>query len=313
MSWLLLTIFYVCFYGFLAGYFAIILSIYTHAIVDQEVPFLTGQQNLLRDGPGVGINPLFRESKNDTITSTLVYLTVGPKIASDSNFIQYNVVTDLLLNPYRTNGLLENQWNCTNDDLGPPNITQACQFDLSVLGPCANPVPHLQNNGIVCMFITLNKVYGWLPDVTNTSGPLIQCYGQGDPDTENAGILKYYPDGGQYNNASAGLISHVYFPFIRQNNYSTPLVAVEFANITQNVAIMMFCQVQNVPGAGTSQFEIMVDNLANATSTSSSTTSAGANSATSTAGSTSTLSSSSLSSTSAAAPTTTATGSASTT
>ncbi len=53
-----------------------------------------------------------------------------------------------------------------------------CEFPKELLGPCADPATYLEANQNVCVYIKMNKIYGYLPDIKEkniqiTCGPAV--------------------------------------------------------------------------------------------------------------------------------------------
>jgi sodium/potassium-transporting ATPase subunit beta len=269
LSWLSIIGFYIVFYLFLAGFFAIILSIYVHGIVNKSMPMLTGNQSLLLGGPGVKIDPIYRSTKNE---STLLYLNlINLTLSTATNNNEYQKYVN------STNQLLQNYNSTPSSDQDPcsdttipqpANVNKPCFFNAAnELGPCYKPSDYVLKNSTMCLFVRVNRIYGWLPDLTDTSlgSPLIECKGQNPADVENLGIVNYYPSV-VMNGTKYGKISNIYFPYTRQPSYSTPLVAVELAQLKPNVVVLMKCGVRNINindggTAGDTQFEVMLDKI----------------------------------------------------
>jgi sodium/potassium-transporting ATPase subunit beta len=256
-SWGKIALFYIIFYSILSGFFVGMLSVLLYGMISADTPMLTGQQTILRNGPGVGIHPLYRNPKDNSYESTLIVLNL--KFGSEE-VRRYNNYTNELLTPYRIQNH-PNQIDCdVNDHVRDTNISKACRFSLSQLSYCQTPMQSLLNNSVPCVFVIVNKIYGWLPDLLpNASTPMINCTGQYTADKENSGSVEYFPSV-RYGKETLGKVSHVYFPYIKQEGYLAPLVAVAFPKLRKNVAVLMKCEMVGVTSsAGFTHFEIMLD------------------------------------------------------
>jgi sodium/potassium-transporting ATPase subunit beta len=258
-SWAKIGTFYIIYYLCLAAFFCGMLSVLVHGMMSGEVPYLTGQNSLLADGPGVAIHPQFIDEVTKDVEATVIHVD-GRQ--NSKLYERYKKATEKLLSEYDNTTSNSNVMNCNLQDNSRPerNIDKVCRFPLSELGPCAKPADNLKDTGIPCVYIRMNKIYGWLPDLTdNATTPMVKCVGQNPADIENLGELQYYPsvtyDGKQY-----GAISHAFFPFLRQEGYTDPLVAVTFPKIYKNVMILLKCHLIGLSStAGDTAFELMVD------------------------------------------------------
>lgn len=86
----------------------------------------------------------------------------------------------------------------------------------------------------------------------------VSCEGDTSADTENMGYIKYTQRPG---------FPGYYFPYLRQQNYLSPLVCVQFRDLTPGVLVGVTCKLwaKNIehsrrsPRVGGVHFEIMMD------------------------------------------------------
>lgn len=148
--------------------------------------------------------------------------------------------------------------DCTNgaDKLSPG---QYCKFDVAQhLGEtCGNIKGNFgYDTAQPCFYLKLNKIYGNVPDFYNDVEDLpdnfpprvktimeglsdkdrvwVDCTGENPADTESMGEIEYFP-------AESGFES-VYFPFLNQENYRNPLVAVQFRNPVAGQLLHIECR-----------------------------------------------------------------------
>jgi len=143
------------------------------------------------------------------------------------------------------NNQLLNNWaicNSSTDSKEPNTLEYICQFPESEFGACSVMPDYGYSSGQPCVFIKLNKIYGWIPNVntTFTTSPLLECKGQTATDAENLRSISYYPSF-QLGSNKYGKFSHIYFPYVNQDNYIRPLVAVHFENVKQGVPVSIRC------------------------------------------------------------------------
>lgn len=134
-----------------------------------------------------------------------------------------------------------NQKNCDFDSF--PGTTQVCKLDVSQFDQCSSTHAYGYNNSSPCIFIKLNRIYGWMPEFYNDPNDLpedmpadlkayiselpemsrnqiwVSCRGENGADREVLGDVKYYP--------TRGFPSY-FFPYLNAPGYLSPLVAVKF-------------------------------------------------------------------------------------
>ncbi|BHF81159.1 Atp1b1p [Sparganum proliferum] len=144
-----------------------------------------------------------------------------------------------------------------------PNIAnKVCPFSLTTLGPCnrANEFGYPENKP--CVILKINRVYGWMPYIVDQSVPhvLVSCTGQNPEDKVNLGPLKFFPSA-NLNGTEYGKFDSIYFPFIGQKGYTSPLVAVQFLNPARHMLVLVECQLTNALNVIEEpfEFELFVD------------------------------------------------------
>ncbi|VDK30874.1 unnamed protein product [Dibothriocephalus latus] len=104
----------------------------------------------------------------------------------------------------------------------------------------------------LCIYVKMNKVFGWLPDINGTEVTM-RCGPANSFDGEQLGEPEYYP--AATNNKTMGAFKSIFFPYINQDDYESPLVAVVFPNLTKNTLVMIECSLVNV-GIHDEQFRL---------------------------------------------------------
>lgn len=247
-SWLLIFIFYAISYAFLSGFFLSMLYVFLSAFIKEQQPRLTGYQSLLKLNPGLNYNPRL------SVISTLLHVA---NYSSSTNE-KYVLHAKTLLNSYKS---IDNNVICDDQIPGQSFPEVPCRFDTSVLGECDNPETAIVQ-GRPCVYIRLNKVYGWLPEFANqtqSSDILIDCSGDNAIDSMILGSPTYYPQA-IVNNKHYGVIHSLYFPYIKQPGYQAPIAAVQFPDIKLSTLALVQCRVYGVDNAhGSVGFEFIVD------------------------------------------------------
>ncbi|KAG7223251.1 hypothetical protein INR49_015607 [Caranx melampygus] len=248
-SWGLILLFYIIFYIFLAGLFSLTMYVMLQTLDDHKP---TWQDRLTTPGAAA----------NDTKCMSLG-MVIRPK-ADETYEIVYNphkteswdMYTELLdkflgVN-YNNTAQAQKNHECTpdqyfiQDDSGDVknNPKRSCQFNRTILEDCSGLDDRYYGypSGKPCIIIKLNRVIGMLPG-KNGQAPYVTC-GAKKEDTDKIGELMYFPPDGSFN-----LMYYPYYGKKAQVNYSQPLVAVKFLNITQNEDVNIECKINanNIP------------------------------------------------------------------
>ncbi|KAM8974816.1 sodium/potassium-transporting ATPase subunit beta-2-like isoform 2-T2 [Pelodytes ibericus] len=238
-SWGLILLFYLVFYAFLTGMFALSLWVMLQTI-DEYTPKYSDRLGT----PGLMIRP-------KTNPLEIVYNMSG----SQAGWSPYVEALNSVLNEYNTtvqeqqgtvcNGGYYNTQEDTGDVRNYPK--KACQFLRSSLGTCSgeDDMTYGYSSGTPCVLIKMNRVIHFLPQVVkelSNSSITFNCTGQNADYDRLLGNRLYFPNNG----TSLGTIDLMYFPYYgnrAQKNYSQPLVAVKFLNATRNTDLYIVCRV----------------------------------------------------------------------
>ncbi|XP_018589166.1 sodium/potassium-transporting ATPase subunit beta-2a [Scleropages formosus] len=230
-SWGLILLFYLIFYVSLAGMF--VLTMYIMLLtLDEYKP--TYQDRLAT--PGLMIRP-----KGDSLE--IVY-----SMKDTESWDHYVQTLDDFLAPYNNSQQVMNNDVCSPDqyfvqeDSGEVrnNPKRSCQFNRTMLEECSGIVDRYYGyrDGKPCILIKLNRVIGMFPGKNGVS-PYVTC-GAKKEDRDKIGELMYYPPNGTFN--------LMYFPYYgkkAQVNYTQPLVAVKFANVTLDTDVNVECKINS--------------------------------------------------------------------
>ncbi|XP_022618010.1 sodium/potassium-transporting ATPase subunit beta-2-like isoform X2 [Seriola dumerili] len=235
-SWGLILLFYVVFYIFLAGLFTLTMYVMLQTLDDHKP---TWQDRLTT--PGMVIRPKADE------TYEIVY-----NIHKTESWDMYTETLDKFLTPYNNSIQAQKNDECTpdqyfkQDDSGDVknNPKRSCQFNRTILEDCSGIEDRYYGyqSGKPCIIIKLNRVIGMLPG-KNGQAPYVTCGAKTD-DADKIGELMYFPPNGSFN-----LMYYPYYGKKAQVNYSQPLVAVKFLNITVNQDVNIECKINanNIP------------------------------------------------------------------
>ncbi|XP_010796073.1 sodium/potassium-transporting ATPase subunit beta-2b [Notothenia coriiceps] len=235
-SWGLILLFYLVFYIFLAGMFCLTMYVMLQTLDDHKPKW---QDRL--STPGMVIRPKADE-----------YYEITYNTQKTESWDMYAQTLDKFLSPYNNTAQVEKNNECKPDeyfkqeDSGDVknNPKRSCQFNRTILDECSGITDRYYGyqGGQPCIIIKLNRVIGMLPG-KDGQAPFVTC-GAKKEDTEKIGELQYFPPNGTFN-----LMYYPYYGKKAQVNYSQPLVAVKFLNITTNEDVNIECRINanNIP------------------------------------------------------------------
>lgn len=179
LSWLKITIFYLIYYSFLAGFWIACLFIFFCTLPEPENgPRWQQDSSLIGMNPGVGLRP---RSNDKNIDSNMFMLKAGatnvypqePHGEGDLN-ADYAIRLQEYLAEY----------NMTNKKMGStPRGKPYPVFDVETqLDECSTfPYGYVGDKVSPCILLKLNTIWGWKPQAINCSWPREKC-----PDTLKA-------------------------------------------------------------------------------------------------------------------------------
>ncbi|KAB5584288.1 hypothetical protein PHYPO_G00105730 [Pangasianodon hypophthalmus] len=247
-SWLKIFIFYVIFYGCLAGIFIgtiqamlLTLSNYKPTYQDRVAP------------PGLSHTP--RSDKAE----------ISYSLQEEDSYRLYVKAMKDLLEPYKDEKQLDDMKyeDCGDapakyiergDLESDTGVRKACRFRRSWLGDCSGVEDNSFGfrDGKPCLIVKLNRIVNFRPrpPKTNTSLPVaaggkvpqflipIYCSGKKEEDTEKIKEIKYFGLGQGY-----PLQYYPYYGKLLHPDYLQPLVGIQFTNITHNEELRVECKV----------------------------------------------------------------------
>nr|XP_055043615.1 sodium/potassium-transporting ATPase subunit beta-2a [Misgurnus anguillicaudatus] len=230
-SWGLILLFYLVFYTFLAGMFCLTMYVMLLTLDDYHP---TWQDRLAT--PGMMIRP-----RGDALE--IIY-----NLEQTESWDKYVQALDNFLAPYNNSQQVMNNDACTPDkyfiqeDSGEVrnNPKRSCQFNRTILDACSGLNDHTYGyeDGQPCVLIKLNRVIGMLPGKEGQT-PYVTC-GAKKEDSDTIHEIKFYPPNGTFN-----LMYYPYYGKKAQVNYSQPLVAVKFVNISMNTDVNVECKINS--------------------------------------------------------------------
>jgi sodium/potassium-transporting ATPase subunit beta len=264
-SWALILLFYLVYYGLLAGFFAICLVGFFKTM-DDRAPTQQYMYSLLKQNPGMGFRP------KPVIESTLIKFT-----ANDSRTYQKYIDNfEESLRIYGPDVAPAHGVNCTDPSQKTDN-EEVCLFPLSSLGNrCTKDNDYGFAEGRPCVLLKMNRVYGWSPipfeneteagaeAAKRLKGRMdpdyvgVTCQGEIDSDSDSINGVTFYPEKG---------FPSVFFPYLTQPGYLPPVVMAQF-DLVPGRLVMVWCRVwaknikhHRVDLQGSVHFELLVDEI----------------------------------------------------
>ncbi|XP_061692385.1 sodium/potassium-transporting ATPase subunit beta-1b [Syngnathoides biaculeatus] len=249
-SWFKIIVFYVIFYGCLAGIFigtiqAMLLTLSNFKPTWQDRVAPPGLSHTPRsDKSEVSFNPKEVETYLPYTKALREFLAKY----DDDKQADHKDFDDCGEDPgeYKNRGDLES-------DAG---VRRACRFSRSLLGPCSGLDEKDKDFGFdkgqPCIVVKLNRIVNFRPrpPLSNQSIPEeaqhkvqpnvipIYCTNKREEDAGKIGEIKYYGIGGGF-----PLQYYPYYGKLLHPQYLQPLVALHFTNLTRNEELRIECKV----------------------------------------------------------------------
>ncbi|CAO1335749.1 unnamed protein product [Diamesa serratosioi] len=297
-SWAKILLFYLAFYTVLTAFFMSYWFIFASTLTNAK-PKWELSESIIGTNPGLGFRPMPPE---DNDQSTLIWYQY--KNANNSDFWTNSLdeflerkkndykyylfwqllltMTDYLILEYDQED--SNQVECNNQK---PPAGKSCKVNLDSFSTCTKKQNYQFQAGKPCVFLKLNKIFNWQPDLyddlaslpqnmpvslkdhigaelkkkDNTSTIWVSCEGENPADVENLGTdISYYSI-----NDLQGFPGY-FFPFVNTKGYLQPLVAVAFKSVKKGVLINIECKAwaknikhDRADRRGSVHFELMID------------------------------------------------------
>ncbi|KAH8279715.1 hypothetical protein KR054_002776 [Drosophila jambulina] len=227
-NWSQLLLFYTIFYIVLAALFTICMQGLLATVSDTE-PKWKLHESLIGTNPGLGFRPLSEQTERGSVIEFN-----GKKPAESDYWIE--LIDDFLRDYNHTEG--REMKHCSYGQTHQPG--EVCVFNTDLFGACSKANNYGYKANQPCIFLKLNKIFGWTPEVFDAPQKdmpddlkkvinetaveerkqiWVSCNGHLSKDKELFQNIKYFP--------SQGFPSY-YYPYMNQNGYLSPLVAVQF-------------------------------------------------------------------------------------
>ncbi|XP_014249750.1 sodium/potassium-transporting ATPase subunit beta-2-like [Cimex lectularius] len=274
LSWAKIFFFYACFYTGLISFFFGLMALF-YQTLDMNTPKWQMSSSLIGNNPGLGFRPMPPESH---VESTLIWYK-----SQEDNFAPWTVKLDDFLKPYREQDPHES--NVQVCDFSTTDFNdKVCRIDIADWVPCTKDSNYNYHTRAPCIFLKLNKIFGWMPEFYNDTENLpdnmpqdlknhiidekkqnpkglntvwVSCEGENPADVENIGSIQYIPRRG---------FPGYFFPYKNQKGYLSPIIAVWFETPNPGVLINIECKAwahnihhDRAERRGSVHFELMID------------------------------------------------------
>ncbi|XP_076302143.1 sodium/potassium-transporting ATPase subunit beta-1-like [Lasioglossum baleicum] len=256
-EWGQLGVFYLCFYTVLGFIFGLQMKISLDYISEMDKPFFQypGLSSAFRNtmrlprsafaSPGIVFKP-------NSISAASPIISVSNLTSSTRPERHIQALTDFLQEYHKS--LSDYDLNCHDKHASSSNGGKPCYFDIEQLGKCSKPPYGYTKPLQPCVLIKFNKRFDWIPEYYNHTSTLpesmpttlkraihesrksnvwLSCDGANNVDKDHIGEIEYIPSPG---------FPIQFFPFTGQSGYLSPVVALEFKNLTPNILVTVECQ-----------------------------------------------------------------------
>lgn len=251
-SWILITIFYIIYYSCLAAFWAVMLIIFFQ-FVDNKQPMWQLDYSRIGRSPALGVRP---DQTNAHVDSSMIIFNkdlkedIKYKIPGYEGWVNR---TSKFLEDYKIDVNDNNGHDCSTKE-GFDAVYQDytgrkfCTFEIADLKECSgSDDPHYgYKTGNPCVILKLNRIFGlehdyvesmesaWakknkdhmpqelqerITKANNKKQVWVSCIGQNSADREAIKKITYFP--------SDGAFPGFYYPYMNQDNYKSPLIAVK--------------------------------------------------------------------------------------
>jgi len=252
-SWALITIFYIIYYFFLAAFWCLCLFIFFQ-FIDNDQPRWQQDASLIGRSPALGVRP---GQDWDSIESSIIlynYERESDEIAVPG-YGGWVKRADDFIKPYNNNSI-PNAKDCSRE---AANFEEGefCRFPIASIGNYCIQGKHGFDSNSPCLILKLNRIYGLVPDFYTAEDAAdfpedmpqylqnrikasaekkvwVTCQGENPADVEGFTSFEYFPK-------DAGL-SETYFPFLNQDDYQSPLVAVQVNDANPGQMLHIECR-----------------------------------------------------------------------
>ncbi|CAG06620.1 unnamed protein product, partial [Tetraodon nigroviridis] len=247
-SWFKIILFYVIFYGCLAGIFIgtiqamlLTLSNYKPTWQDRVAP------------PGLSHTP--RADKAELSFNILEFETYLPHTKALREFLtKYDDEAQMDSMKFEECGNEPAEYRNRGELESDMGVRKACRFNRELLGPCSGLVDREFGfkEAKPCVIVKLNRIVNFRPRPPSSNDSIpeeaqykvqpnvipLYCTSKKEEDAGKIGEIKYYGIGGGF-----PMQYYPYYGKLLHPHYLQPLVALQFTNLTLNTELRIECKV----------------------------------------------------------------------
>ncbi|XP_022216086.1 sodium/potassium-transporting ATPase subunit beta-1-like [Drosophila obscura] len=244
-TWAKVIAFYAIFYGFVAAMFIMCMKVMLNGISMTE-PKLQLEKSLIGRYPGLAARP-----QSFQIEGPMVITIDSENPNKNDNWIE---LIDDFLKEYETNNTNVDRVKCDFGDIH--RASDVCLVDMELFGGCSKANSYGYKANEPCIFIKLNRIFGWKPEtydfpikempedlqahINETGYEKRQQIWLSCSARLGLGINRENFDNFSYSHRRGFPAFH--YPYLNQPGYLSPLISVQFKSLKKGQILDVECR-----------------------------------------------------------------------